>query len=344
MLQSPAQQPFAPSFRRVVRLPDGAPPVLVVAFHVEEEFDWDAPFDRASTSVESVAGLRRAHAQLADVGARPAYMIGHPVATQPGSVATIRELLAGGNAEVGVHLHPWVCPPHSEIVSARNSYPCNLGPELEATKIERLAAAIEEHVGVRPRSYLAGRYGIGPHSAGILERLGFEVDLSPAPPFDLREDGGPDFSRTPPDPYWFGERRELLSIPTTGGYVGWLWRTPRTIFRVLDHRATRWFPLRSLLAKAGVLERIRLTPEGQRLDDMRRLTEALRARGVQVFSVSVHSPSTVPGHTPYVRTEAELETLLADLGGYCRWFLEELGGIAQTPLELKRSLESAPGA
>ena len=39
---------------------------------------------------------------------------------------------------------------------------------------------------------------------------------------------------------------------------------------------------------------------------MRRLTRALLARGQRTFVLSLHSPSVVPGNTPYVRSDADL--------------------------------------
>jgi hypothetical protein len=45
-----------------------------------------------------------------------------------------------------------------------------------------------------------------------------------------------------------------------------------------------------------------------------------------VFSLTYHSPSMVPGHTPYVRTDADLQRFIATVHDYCTWFRDELGG------------------
>jgi hypothetical protein len=59
---------------------------------------------------------------------------------------------------------------------------------------------------------------------------------------------------------------------------------------------------------------------------MQRLTKDLMAGGCQVYSLTYHSPSMVPGHTPYVRTAAELEQFIGTVRDYCTWFRDEMGG------------------
>ena len=55
--------------------------------------------------------------------------------------------------------------------------------------------------------------------------------------------------------------------------------------------------------------------------------------------LSLHSPSVVPGHTPYVRTDADLVALLQRLRDYLRFFRHELRGRSRTPHALKAELE-----
>jgi len=81
-----------------------------------------------------------------------------------------------------------------------------------------------------------------------------------------------------------------------------------------------------MLARTRALERIRLSPEVASGAEMRRLTRALRADGCEVFSLTYHSPSLVPGHTPYVRDAADRECLISTIHDYCAWFRDEIGG------------------
>jgi hypothetical protein len=90
-----------------------------------------------------------------------------------------------------------------------------------------------------------------------------------------------------------------------------------------------------LLARLGLFERIRLSPEGISFDEMRRLTLALFRRGLRTFSLTYHSPSLDVGCTPYVRTTAELDRFLSTIERYLAFFVEELGGRASTPTAIR---------
>jgi hypothetical protein len=220
-----------------------------------------------------------------------------------------------------------------------NSYPGNLPKALEREKLAILAGKIEESFGAWPTIYKAGRYGIGPHSHEILEDLGFEIDISASPPMDFTSDGGPDFSRDRPMPYRFGRRRDLWCLPNTGGFVGYLARFGPPLHSWLDRPALRRARLPGIAARLGALERMRLSPEGFTLGEMKRLTRWLLARGHRIFVLSLHSPSLEPGHTPYVRNGADLEAFLDRLRCFLDFFRQELGGDFTTPHAVKAALE-----
>jgi hypothetical protein len=307
----------------------------------EEEFDWAAPFDRRHTSVSHMREIGRLQRVLDQFGIRPVYAVDYPIATQEESAAALREIHGSGRAEIGAHLHPWVSPPFEEEVTARNSYPGNLPRELERAKLAGLADAIERSLGARPRSYKAGRYGFGGNTASILAELGFEADLSPCPPFDFGADGGPDWSSSGVEPFWLDAQRRLLSVPTTGAFVGFLHGFPE-LYRIAARPALSWARLPGILSRLGALERLRLTPEGFLPRHHRRITRALLARGVRTFTFSLHSPSVKPGCTPYVRSDRELEDFLDSCRRYFDFFLGELQGVSMTPLELVRLARSLP--
>lgn len=314
----------------------GAAPRLIVVVDTEEEFDWSAPFDRNATGTGHMRRIGRFQAVCEAWGVRPTYVVDYPIAAQPDGVAALTPLLREGRALVGAHLHPWVSPPHEEEVNARNSYPGNLPRALEHAKLAILRDTIAAAFGLRPRIYKAGRYGIGPNSFAILEELGFDIDLSPAPPFDYTAAGGPDYSRRGLAPEWVGPARSVLSIPGTGALIG---RLPHP---ALHRLATRPAPMRlrlpGVLARLGLLERLNLSPEGHGAAEMIRLVRWLHGRGQRLFVLSLHSPSLEPGHTPYVRTEAELDGFLAALEGFLRFFVRELGGVPTDPVAVHDGL------
>jgi hypothetical protein len=71
------------------------------------------------------------------------------------------------------------------------------------------------------------------------------------------------------------------------------------------------------------------------------ITRALMRDGLRVFSLTFHSPSVEPGHTPYVRTEADLAVFLSCIERYFEFFFGELGGSASTPERFRRDLLGA---
>lgn len=321
-----------------IRFNAADPPRLLVLVDVEEEFDWQKEFDRAATRVSHARELADGLEVFAERGVVPVGVMTYPVAANPEAAAVLRELAAARRIEVGAHLHPWVTPPHEEQVTRRNSFPGNLPAELEERKLVCLSDLIEERLGTRPRVYQAGRYGLGPRTPALLERQGYQASISVNPPFDYSDEGGPDYSAAANDPYWFGTSRPLLEIPVTGAFVGAAGRRARALYRF----ATRPLPLLlrapAILARLGVVERIRLSPEGHTLADLVRLTRRLHREGIRVFTLSFHSPTLKPGCTSYVRSEADRRAFLARCAAYVDYFLGDLGGEAATALTLHRRL------
>ena len=313
-------------------------PTLLTVISTEEEFDWSGPFDPNQREVGAAARLPEAQEAFDQMGVRPTYVIDHPIATTPASADILRAFVQERRCEVGAHLHPWVNPPLRESPSARASYPGNLPPELEREKIAVLAGAIERSIGVRPRSYQAGRYGFGRSTAAYLEELGFDVDLSCSPAFDFSSDGGPNHSRAAVQPLRFGNERELLGIPITGACVGLAGSWAGALHELASRTPLRALRAPAVLARLRVAERLRLSPEGFDLGSMLRLTRSLRARGVQVFVLSLHSPSFQPGCTPYVRSERDLRRMFDTCRAYYEHFFGEIGGRHVTASELHDEL------
>jgi len=328
------------------RLDPEARPVLVVIVDTEEEFDWTKAFDRASVGTSSIAGQPLMHERVYDrLGIVPTYVIDWPVATTPASVAVLSGLLASGRCEIGTHLHPWVSPPYDEEVSTFHSYAGNLPRQLEHDKLRLLTEAITRSFGQAPVTFKAGRYGLGAHTAESIAELGYRIDASVVPYSAFTGDGGPDFRAFDEHPYWFeAGGRELLELPVTTGYAGWLRSQGAALYDLAQQGWARKARVGGILSRSGALERIRLSPEVASGAEMRRLSSALHRAGCQVFSLTYHSPSMVPGHTPYVRSAADLERFITTVHDYCVWFRDELGGEFMSVTGLAARLQSQANA
>jgi hypothetical protein len=323
-----------PTINRVAAPPAGAPKLLVVV-DTEEEFDWSKPHSRAETRVDHIKHQDRAQNIFERYGVRPTYVVDYPVASQEAGYQPLRDWLVGDKCQIGAHLHPWVNPPFDEELSLGNSYPGNLPPALEKAKLACLTTLIEANFGVRPTIYRAGRYGIGPATGAILEELGYEIDSSVVPYTNFRRDQGPDFSDFDTGPFWFGPKERVLEMPLTVAWYGQLNGFGKQLQPFLMSTLGLALHLPGLLARSRLLERIRLTPEGASFAELKRLLDAMLSAGERLFIFSYHSPSLVPGNTPYVGTESELQRFLALIDQFCEYFFGRCGGEASTPQEVR---------
>lgn len=333
-------RPFRP--HRIAALPAAQQPLLLVVIDTEEEFDWRAPHDRNSRSVDCIGEQHHAQVLFARHDLVPTYVVDHPVATTPASAAVFRKWAHDGACIVGAHLHPWVNPPDREEVTARNSYPGNLPMDLEREKLAILTDAIAENIGRRPNIYKAGRYGLGPNSARVLSDLGYEIDLSVVPATDFGADGGPDFRGMPHDPFWFGLEGGLFEIPLTRGFPGRLGTAGEAVYDVIGGGLGQRLRLPGLMSRLGLVERIALTPEGVTLEDCKRVTEHLLGVGRRVFTFAYHSSTLLPGGSPYVRTMEGRQRFLDKMDAYFTWFRETIGGRGTTPYEVRALCGGAP--
>lgn len=316
-----------------ILLPDGFGTRFALFVDTEEEFDWSAPRRRENRATESTRAIPAFQRRMTAAGIRPVYLIDHPIAACERSVALLREIADAGAAEIGAQLHPWVNPPYGEALTAANSFAGNLDPVVEAAKVGELTALIARTFGRAPRVYRAGRYGIGPNSAGILATAGYKLDVSIRTHYSYAAEGGPDFAAFGVAPYWAGPGSALIELPLGAAFTGHLRRYGRTLY----HRLGRWPLARGAMARTGLLERVALTPEEMPIAAAKEAVRVLLGEGTRLLSFSFHSPSLEPGHTPYVRDTA-------DLAAFHRWWDEMLDLLAArgvTPVDAGEIIDAS---
>jgi GT2 family glycosyltransferase len=344
--QRPSDDPMA-SFKQANASPiglNGSRPGLLVIVDTEEEFDW-ARLPPSAMGILAMRHQEAAYRILRKHAIVPTYAIDYMIANDREAFAPLLEFVADGGCEIGSQLHTWVNPPFGEARNRRNTYAGNLPAWLEFEKIGALTRTIEDNLGIKPILYRGGRYGAGPYTARILKWFGYKVDSTVLPYFDLRGDGGPDYSRSPNQPGWLDPDRQLLEIPATAGVSGVLGGWGGQLYPVVNHPAMRLLGVPSIVRRLGILDRNRLTPEGTTLADLKRLARDLVQRDrSRVLVLSFHSSSLQPGNTPYVRTAGELEAFLNCLDEFLSFFFEELRGVPVTPAGIHAMASPIGGA
>lgn len=319
-----------PRFHSEARFADALRPMVITMIDAEEAFDWGKPFSRAATDVTSMAHQGPAHRIFERYGVVPLYAVDYPVATQDAGIGPLRELLRDGLCEVGNQLHAWVTPPYLEDLSERNSFPGRLPLTLEYAKIRATTEAIQNAFGLRPLVYRSGRYGAGLRTGDILRHLGYLADSSVMPVWSFARQGGPDYTMLPAKPYWIDQEQSVLEIPGSAALVGRLPQRSEWLRRAVFSGPAADLGVPSLLARLGLIERIKLTPEGITIREAKRLVRYMLTHDHKVFVLTYHTPSLVPGNTPYVRTAEDLRRFLAWLDEFYDFFTRDVGGVCAT--------------
>jgi hypothetical protein len=256
--------------------------------------------------------------------AKATYLLSPEIFSDPSSVELFGE--QAGAAELGTHLHGEYAEPGATRPGVTLEFQRDYPPEVELAKLTWLTEAFRSAFGFRPRSFRAGRFGVGPASVGFLESLGYAVDSSVTPHVSWERAGAPglNFRDSPTQPYHPsrvspGEPGEspLVEVPVTicarrfSGvpFIGALVRT------LLE---PRWLRPTHLGADA-------LTAVAQdALHDARRALEARgESRRPLVLNAMFHNTEVIADASPYARTEPEAQTILARVGGLLEFAARE---------------------
>ncbi|MBL8697866.1 MAG: glycosyltransferase [Alphaproteobacteria bacterium] len=316
----------------------GNRPVLLVIVDAEEEFDW-ATVPSTSIRVESVMAQHLAQRIFARYGIVPTYAVDYAVASQEEGYGPLREFMLGGQCDIGTQLHPWINPPLTEAMTVRNSFVGNLPETIQFEKLRILTETIRQNFGCDPILYRAGRYGAGAATVDHLKKLGYRIDTSVRPFYDMRSSGGPDYTCSPVQPYWCDQQRTLLEIPLTVGMLGMAAAHGREIYPWISGPTASLLRMPAILSRTNVLNRTSISPEGTPLSEAKALTRrVLEQQPNGVIVLTYHSTSLEPGNTPYVRSNADLRRFLAWLESYFDFFLGTCNGMASTPARLLAEL------
>lgn len=268
-------------------------------------------FDGITTGI-----VDRLQPLFAGLGAKPTYLLSPEVIADPVSLAALTGLR--GSAEFGTHLHGEFVGPDAHVPECTDAFQCNYPPRIERLKLEGLTKMFRAGFGFQPRSFRAGRFGIGPHSLKFLAELGYTVDSSVSPLKDWTSKGAPaaSFRSAPTQPYWpvmsvpelvASEPTEILEVPVTilpSRYA--------SLPMVGDRFEPRW-----LRPTHGSRESIVQIARD----------ELARAKGENVvLNCMFHNVEIMAGLSPYSRTQAAADGILGRLAALLEFARDE--GIA----------------
>lgn len=316
-------------------------PAVLVGIDTEADDQWSAQ-GRTRLEVRNAERLPALQALFESFGVRPSYLVTWEMATRPQSAAVLRALARSGKCEIGTHLHPWSSPPFRPQDLADHTYPHNLPLELLELQLTELTLAIENQLGVRPKTYRAGRNGFDGRTLPILERLGYAVDTSVDPLFNEERKRGMVFAGAPLGPYHpdFADVRRpgasrILEIPITAATLPALPKALEKAYASLPP-----IPYRGYFKRLG-LRPAWLRPSYTALPDMLAFASKLAAREAPCFNIIFHSSEILPGGSPYTPDAASVERFLNDLARLLEHLTQRLGAVGRTYAEFAAEWEAS---
>ena len=236
---------------------------------------------------------------------KPTYLLSPEVMRNQQAIETLAALK--DQAELGTHLHGEFAEPGAFEPDVTADFQCRYDRDTEQRKLQYLTDLFQRSFGWEPRSFRAGRFGIGRHSMGLLQNLGYVVDSSVTPHMDWRCAGAPDvsFLRAPTQPYW-----PVLDKPDRPSpHAGALLEVPVTIRPSALARLPiigRWAQSRWLCPTRGSVSRlVRIAREEIE-------HAALSGRPI-VLNCMFHNVDVIGGASPFAENEMEADATMKRL-------------------------------
>lgn len=246
---------------------------------------------------KKLAPIFRAHS------AKATYLVSPEVMRDARSV----EALAKPNhdVELGTHLHCELVEANAPVPNVTAIFQRDEPREVE--QLGSLTALFKTTFGFSPRSFRAGRFGIGPRTIGALEALGYLVDSSVTPNVDWTSSGAPglEFFGAPTQPY-----HPSREVPKRVGEAK-LWEVPVTIH---PHPFARAFGMKRVLPARW------LRPTKGTSRDLVRITKDEIASHTKsgssspcILNMMFHNVEITPGTSPYADDDIEADGILRRL-------------------------------
>ncbi len=287
---------------------------LIVTIDTEED-NWG--YEESQSTVENIRAVPFLQGIFDRYKIKPSYLVTYQVASCDWAVNIFSDIHSQNKCEIGAHLHPWNTPPLKETINERNSMLKNLPYELQIEKLKILTDKVQSAFGTTPKSFRAGRWGLGPDTVKALLACGYHIDSSVTPTISWASCGdGPEYPGATVTPYWLsidGDKyaqdngKSILEVPATIGFNRWPFEFWQQIYLYLQKD---WLnPLRpiGIMHHTRLLRKIWLSPEISSANDMIALSKVMLKNGIKFLNLSFHTTTLLPGKSPFVKNEEELE-------------------------------------
>lgn len=292
---------------------------LVITIDTEED-NW-SDYSRNGARVTHTRHIARLQELFDKFGARPTYLITHPIATDDKASELLSSIQSSGRCEIGSHCHPWNTRPFDEEINEVNSMLSNLTGDLQYKKMRHLHETIKERFGITPVSFRCGRWGYNTDVAKNLSRLGYRVDTSITAFTDWSMYHGPDFSDIGPESFRFkaddifstDPGGPLLEVPATVGFLQDDYEKSNRLHNTMQKGPFRSFRLVDVMQRLNLLNKVYLSPELAGGSQMIKLAESLLRNEYEVINMFFHSPTLKGGLTPFVGNKKDEKRFISDI-------------------------------
>lgn len=257
-------------------------------------------------TTENVYWLDRFQQLCSQYGFKPVWLSNWEMLQNDDFVAFMKEGIATGICELGMHLHAWNTPPITALPKGKKPgapYLIEYSPEIMERKIQSITELFKQKFGYVPVSHRAGRWAMNDTYFRLLYKYGYKVDCSYTPGINWKNSKGqsPGFGGVDYRNVNHGEQRigNMVEIPVT---------VIRTHKMFVPERKT----LRTILAMvyhALKGKSVWLRPNGNNLNEMLWLIDESTRAGYDYLMFMIHSSELMPGGSPTFPDQDSVETL-----------------------------------
>ena len=289
--------------------------LFVLTIDTEEEWRWDEEFPQNDCSIKNVGRLPDFQKACVALGIRPTYFVDYAVAHDQHASAILKQFHQANEAEIGAHLHPWCNPPYFGKTTEPESHVINLPHEQVEQKLDTLTNVICNNIGVVPKSFRSGRWGISGKTLQLLASRGYKVDSSVYPYYKndfFTCEGAPNF------PYWPdatdalkpGSQRQIMEIPVSAGFNIKNFQFGEKVHNTFASPNLAWTRMIGILWRSNLLRKIYLSPELTNTSNMNALIDKCLENTHPVIHMYLHSSSFIDQATGLLNIENAFDVIM----------------------------------